>query len=224
MNRGDAIQEIADRLGSRTDLNTRILNSMGYVQEFILEKQAILPWFLITENLYADTVADEPKLSLPTGFLREVEQGALWRKLDTDSDDDEPWRELIKRPHDELREALGDELDWKGAPTHYAILGNYWILAPVPDAVYRIYTRIYQADTLPKNLADDSATNQWLSYEAEFLISETVLRLGRHLQYPTNRMQVFQKDRDAAFRQFFITHEAREHANTHYRMGIARGN
>lgn len=226
MNRGEVIDEIAYRLGNRTDLRNRIIDSMDQAQRYVLERQTVLPWFLISENLATDTTPDEPRLEVPHGFLREVEEGAVWRWAEPEDDSGKPWVELVKQPHDKLRSALGEDnvMPWKGKPTHYALIGKYFLLAPVPDAVYRIYTRAYQEELLPSELASDSKTNGWMEYEAELLVAETVVRMGRHLQFTSTQMQEFRNDRTEARQQYWTTHEARTHANLRYRMGIARGN
>lgn len=224
MNRDETIQEVADRLGNRTNLNSKILRNLSYVQRFVCERYPILPWFLITENLFATTTINEPKLQVPTGFLREVENGALWRQRTPDETSGKPWVELEKQPHDKLRSALGNELKTPGPPTHYAILGEYWILAPVPDKEYTIYTRCYQRDLMASEFSSGGETNGWMSHEWELLVAETVLRTARHLQWEQAIMREFRSDRDEAKRNFFVNEEARTNANLHYRMGIARGN
>lgn len=223
MTRDEAVAEIAARLGNRTELDAKIILNMGYTQQFILERLPLLPWFLITEHLYADTTVDEPKLSHPVGFLREVEQGALWRQRDQATPSDAPWQELEKMPHDKLRSSLGGEIAATGAPNHYSIFGSYWTLGPVPDAVYRIYTRIYRKDTLPSAFANGMATNAWLTNEAELVIAETTLRLARHLQWTRQILPEFRFDRDEARRNYFVTQEARDHANIHYQQGVTPG-
>lgn len=220
MNRDQTIQEIAERLGNRTDLGSKILRNMDYVQRFVMERYPILPWFLITENLFALTVPGQARLQVPTGFLREVEKGALWRQQENE---DAPWVKLEKGSHDKLRNALGRGLAASGPPTHYAIVGDYWVLAPVPDKEYTIYTRIYQRDFMPSELSSGAETNKWMTNEWELFVAETLLRTARKLQWDARMLREFRDDRDEAKTQFFINEEARIHTNQQYQMDIILG-
>lgn len=220
MTRDETIQEVADRLGNRTDLNSKILKAMDYAQKFVMERYPILPWFLITDNLFTFTVAGQDSLQVPNGFLREVENGALWREGEAGGT---PWIELVKGFHVQQRGALGHALTTTGPPTNYDIMGEYWVLAPVPDKVYTIYTRVYLRDVLPSELGSGSESNDWMKHEWEFLVAETVLRMGRHLQWDPRIASEFRKDRDEARQNFFNNEEARQHANRRYQMNIIRG-
>lgn len=180
MNRGTAIATIAYRLGNRTDLNTKILSEMDLIQSTLLEQPGALvgdfPWFLLSEMSSSETNVGDERLEVPSNMLAEYDQGTLWLY---DSTLDDPWVELIKDDYDFLKaQNLGS-----GKPTHYALVGKYFRLAPIPDAIYPAKMLFWKSDTLPSALANDSATNLWLTHAPDLLIAETaqVMALG-HLQ------------------------------------------
>jgi len=216
MDRGTAIQEIAYRLGNRTDLNARILSVMDQVQADILEKDTFLPWFLLSEDKYITTTSGEERVPLPTGFLREYEGGTLWYY---DSTADVPWTPLIKDEHQDLRSALGDTIDSPGAPAYYALTGSYFRLAPVPDAAYTLYIKAWIADTLPSALLNDTTSNLWLTNAPQRLITETLIVMGRQLRFSKREVDDIKADRDEVRNVLWRDTEARIHANRRYIMG-----
>lgn len=218
MNKSDAVDIVAYRLGNRTDLDTRIGQEMSLVQETRLERSELpLPWFLLTENAYIDTVASEQRLPVPSNFLREYENGALWYYV---SGADVEWTMLCKDSEQILRAALGDTLSATGKPSHYSLTGDYFRLYPVPDAVYRIYMKYYAQDTLITAVSD-TAENSWLKYAPDLLISETLLKMSRQLRMRPQAVQEFEKDVADARRRFLVDVEARKHTNRRYIMGGA---
>ena len=215
MNQTNAVAEVAYRLGNRTDLNTRILSVMDLVQSDILEKDSFLPWFLLSEDSTIQTTSGEERIALPSDFLREYELGALWLY---DSTADRKWTPLKKDFHDSLRAARGGTLEASGKPTRYDLSGGYFRLTPVPDAVYTLQMKYYQADALPSAVGA-TGENQWLKYAPERLITETVLKMAAHLRCKASAMVPFIKDRDEAKLTLWRDHEARTHTNMRYSMG-----
>lgn len=217
MDRDAAVARIKRRLGNRTDaIDTRIIDELDAAQD-IHEKKARLPWFLLTEDLWVDTVADEERVRVPTNFLREYESGALWLY---DSTADTPWTELKKNDKDALRKNMGVTLDASGQPTCYSLSGVYFRLAPVPDAVYRLYVQVYRRDTKPSAFPSGGETNLWLTEAPEVVITTALEYLARHMQFPVETMRRFERDAQEAETDFWRNCEAREHTNRRYVRGI----
>lgn len=218
MNKGDAVQEVAYRLGNRTDLDTRIGAMMDQVQENFLEKGTVLPWFLLSEDSTKSTVASEERVAIPGDFLREYEGGALWVY---DSSLTKPWVKLEKHPHDMLRDMLGQQLTLEGKPRAYSLSSDYFRLAPIPDAAYILQMKYYKKDTLPSTLADNE-TNLWLTNASEMVLSWTAVKMARQLQSNSKLRDMLQKDLDIASQVFWRDAEARLHSNMRYVMGIVK--
>lgn len=174
MNLGDAVTTIAKRLGNRTDLNTRIKAEMVLAQAE-LEAARTLPWFLLDAENYVDLAADTERVSLPAGFIREYENGALWVEDTTDS----TYTKLQKVALDDLRSVVSYEED--KVPAYYALAGRYFYLAPKPEAVTRLRLMFYGAADA---LTLDADTNAWLTYTPELLIAKTGMRMAQYLRSP----------------------------------------
>ena len=150
MMRDEVVSLIQTRLGFRTDKSAEIVAELKFWQtEF--EHDDVLPWFLLSEVTTASTITGEERVYLPTGFLREYEEGFLWRY---DAAEDDPWIELGKDDYDALKAAKTGT----GPPTHYALRGSYFTLHPTPDAVYTLKLLFYKSDTV----LSSNIENGWL--------------------------------------------------------------
>lgn|SRR3990167_2641242 len=208
MNRDTAVSLLKGRLkrASDTALDTTIISEMQFVQGTVLEGAINLPWFLLSENQTASTTIDEERISLPVGFLREYEEGALWVQ-----NDDGTWKELIKDDYD----ALANRFTTNGKPRYYALDGEYFRLKPTPDAVYALKIRAYVADSV----LSTNIENQWLLYATDLLIAETGFIMASRYLRDEPAAQTFRFEADSARTRLFIFDEARKHANRSYQMG-----
>jgi hypothetical protein len=205
MLRDTAVNLIARRLGNRTDLNDSIIAELQFVQE-LLENREYLPWFLLSELASTSTVADEERLALPSDFLMEYEQGALWYYS---ASSETKWTPLVKRPIEDLKGAF----DSSGAPQYYALANGYFRLGPVPDAVYNIKMLYYKRD----EGLDTNIENNWLKYAPALMVAMTGVQVATYIQ--NERMiQVFAAALQRAEVEFYNALEARKHANMDYQM------
>lgn len=218
MTRDQAVALIKARLKRPADtaLNAQIVTELETVQQFVLEESGIIrPWFLLTENLTTVTEIGEPRVVIPTGFLDEYEDGALWI-LNPDSNE---YERLTRGTFEELR--LSDTLvqyrddDGRGMPRAYSLDGNYFRLDPVPAAVYTLQILVYVKDDLPANGSD---TNQWLTYAAELLTSEAGLVIAQGYLQDEAAAAFFEGRRKAALDRLQRQNEGRKHSNKDYRM------
>ncbi len=171
MLRDAAVDLIMKRLGNRSDTSLRndIINEMVYVQETILEGGPFYPFFLVTEISTAVSTVSDERLTLPSDFLHEWEDGALYYfdAADTSS----PWKPLIRDDWDALKAAHTTADD--ALPTHYDIAGNYFLLTPTPDQIYTYKFRYYGADVaLTGPYGTNNIENIWLDKAADWLIGE----------------------------------------------------
>ena len=216
MIRDAAVQIIKDRLqrGSSTSLDASIVTEMQYVQQYVLEADAFLPWFLI--NDYSDasfvTVADTETVAVPAGFLREVEAGALWIEAAAD-DNNIPWKRLQKDMYEALRASTLYEAT--GKPKTFALLGSSLYLKKTPDAAYLLRWLFFKADTV----LSTNIENNWLKYAADWLLNETGTIMAANYIRDPEMTQIFAAQALRARKRVMVDDEARKHANTHYSMG-----
>lgn len=165
MTRDEAVAEIKRILGFRTGTthDSAIIQQLKTTQER-LEREPELPYFLRTEVSSITTEASEERIALPSDFLMEWEEDALWH-FNTDADSDaETWTALYKDELAFLRKSLPGE----GKPQAYAFDGSYFRLFPTPDAEYTIKMIYFGADTV----LDTNVENKWLRHLSELLIGD----------------------------------------------------
>lgn len=173
MNYGEAVANIAKKLGNRTDLDASIQSEILLAQAE-LEAAVTLPWFLLGPEKYIDIDAATDRVAIPTGFIREYEDGALWVEDTTTGD----FTKLTKTHFDILRqvESTGESDE---VPEYYTLAGGYFYLAPPPAAQTRLRIMSYNAaDTL----AAAADTNAWLTYNPEMLIAKAGMRMAQYLR------------------------------------------
>lgn len=170
MTRNEAVGWVQFHLGRRTDLSTECQNALKAAQEE-LERQEFLPWFLRTEITAASTTIDEERIAVPTDFIREYEEGGLYR-LSTDDE----FVPLEKDTLSILRAQFSGRSS--GAPTFYALDNDYFRLFATPDAVYSIKMIYYAHDAV---LATN-VENHWLKNAPWMMISEAIKILAPGLR------------------------------------------
>jgi len=180
MTRDEAVDTLMRRLGNwpNTDLRDTIIAEMVVtIQDTLEQEPMFLPWFLLSEVYTGTTTAGEERLELPPRFLQEYEDGALYI-VNTDGS---------KSPlvRDDL-DVITSRYSGSGKPTHYDILGDYFILRKIPDDEYSIKIRFYQGDdsTLDGTYGDsNNVENVWLKWAANLVIAETgVVIASQYLQ------------------------------------------
>lgn len=209
MNFGEAVANIAKKLGNRTDLDDSIKAEIQLAQGE-LEAGRTLPWFLIQSEQYTIVAANAKTVALPTGFIREYEDGALWIE-----DADAGTFEKLEKVHlDDLRavEGSGDE---DQAPEYYALAGLQFHIAPAPIADTRLRIMCY---TAAGALAADADTNVWLQYTPEVLLAKAGMRMAQYLR-STELFIMFQSQYTEAMQALEHSTVARAMENFEASMG-----
>ena len=166
--RNDIRDNIALRLGRRTDLNSYIEDEIQLAQ-VRLEQSVFLPWFLLcTEQ--AGTL-DTRTFSTPERFLREHdEHGERGGIIIYDGS---RWQELTKVSLGALDSGYRNES--AGVPEVYAISGDEFIFGPTPDTSYTIRIRPFYQGATP--LTSDIG-NAWTVYAPDVLIGAAGSRMA----------------------------------------------
>ena len=210
MIRDTAVDILMGRLGSRnsTVLRQSIIDEMVFVQENVLEGRPELPWFLLTDTVSINTVADTVSVATPTGFLMEWEEGELFLQ-ETDGSE----TALIKDDWDLLKsETL---LDGTGKPTHYDLAGDNFLFRKTPDAVYEIQQRYYKSALSLAGVYGDAANieNAWLKDASDWIIAETGVVVSSQRLQSDKMAQMFMKQSDLAMKRVMTKHVARIESN-----------
>lgn len=208
MNFGEAVANVAKKLGNRTDLNTSIQAEIQLAQAE-LEASRTLPWFLLQEELYTTVAADATSVGVPSDFLREYEGGALWIEDASTG----KFTRLTKVHFDDLRSVEYDEEDTN--PTYYALAGGNFYLAPPPAADTRLRIMCYRR---AETLSDDADTNVWLDNNPELLIAKAGMRMAQYLR-STELFAMFQSQYSENMSSQEQANVAREMENFEASMG-----
>lgn len=195
MIRDTAVDLLMGRLGKRVSTTTQqdIINEMVYVQENILEGDPTIPWFLLTEKATASTTPDEERLALPSDFLQEWEEGALY--IIDSAGETKP---VIKDDWDSVKH----KVTGSGRPTHYSLAGDYFLLRKVPDAVYSIHMRYYARQTSLAGSYGSSdpgnVENNWLKWAGDWFIAEVGIIISRQYLQSKEMLELFVAQRATA--------------------------
>lgn len=173
----ECLDLLMGRLGrtGNPQLRAIALTEMILVQTDRLEKRPLLPHWIITEEAEAFTEPDEPRLYLPTDFIREVEDMNL---MIVDADGNE--RDLKKKGWDDA--VLEHDDTARGEPAVYTMRGNYLYLRPTPDDVYTVRLSAYYARQ-PRIVDDANFTNAWTENAPGLLIGLTgIVMAGQYVK------------------------------------------
>ena len=141
----------------------------------------------------------------------EYEDGTL-EYYNSAADAEGRYVKLVKDDLDALRLRYGESV---GAPKAYALVGEYFHIFPLADAVYPIKLHYYRSQTaLTTNIE-----NNWLKYAADLLIAETGAVMA--VQYLQNSAlsDTFRAQANTARARLRTYDEARKHVGMNYQMG-----
>lgn len=187
MTADQAVAEVQQILGWRSDKATEILLALQYAQSQRERPGRTYPWFL-RQVRTTPLVVGQVTYTLPSGFIQDSEErdGNLYYYLGT---------ALASRPvflkkvgyELLLQRNLGyypsdsDDVDADvetGDPTEYAVDGSNILVFPIPDTVRTLYYRCWAADTTPTL----GSTNLWLTHAPWVLVGEAAQKIGSDLE------------------------------------------
>ena len=197
MRRDEAVDLLMGRLGSRNHAATRqdAINEMVYVQTNLLEGDPTLPWFLLSESTQTTTTIDEERVALPSDFLQEWEEGALY--IVTDDGDTVG---MVKDDWDRIKARVTGS----GQPEYYAIGGNYFFLRKVPNKAYTLIMRYYAREASVAGTygaavdTDGNIENNWLKWASDWFIAETGIIIARQYLQSEPMLKLFVEQRAVA--------------------------
>lgn len=196
------------RLGNRTDtdIDARIDAELDMAQYELEHFGDFTPWFLLSENATYTLTPTEQRVPLPADMLQEYEEGALFYGYDP----------LTKYDYDALVAKFRDST---GSPQGYALVDNYFIVFPIPDAAYNITMKYYQVDTAPSAVLT-SGENKWMKNAAQWLLAKTGSAIARFIK-DADATALFLADEQKAQAAVYKTHIDRAERNVDRQMGDA---
>lgn len=165
MTRDEGVARIKEQLAFKSTLDNTIVANMQFAQTQ-LQSLPTLPWFLISEDSFATTTVGEERVLLPGGFLLEAEDARVYYRPDNWPDEEEV--ELKKEDYDQLKRDFLGVAD--GPPEAYALLGGYFRIFPLSDAVYTIRMIYFKEDVV----LSSNVENGWLKYNPMLLLGTTL--------------------------------------------------
>lgn len=217
MTRDDAVTRIQRILGFTTSFTTEIIDALKDAQvdletgvQYPQGIGTFLPWFLIPELSYIDTVADEERVPLPSDYIQEAEISALWIFDSTATDPEDEYTHLAKGDLDALRVLYPGT----GQPRAYALVGQYYRLKPTPDDVYRLKHIYYAKDAV----LSSNIENNWLKYAPTLMIGTAGRKIAA-ARRDQAAVAEFQRMELEGRTRLFAADEGRKHENMAYVMG-----
>lgn len=196
------------RLGNRTDPSLRaqaLLEINVVIDE--LENGPFLPWFLETETVALNTVADQITVPLPADFLLEIEEGRFRLQNGTGT-----FKILDKMSLEELRDEFVNADS--GFPSAYAIHGTNIHLGATPDAIYEIKWPYYRNTS---DIADSTTPDVfWLGEAFNWICYKTAADLSDFIVINQKVADRLAKRANASRSLVWKKHGAREHVNKKY--------
>jgi hypothetical protein len=213
-----AVAEIKRYMGFRTDLDDDALELLQLGQRHLEHNWVSrpLPWFLLSERATTSTVADEERVAVPSDFIEEWENDAIWFV-----DENGGEHPLTKYDADDLRKLQQERSSYNTIepltperPLNYAITGDYWRLFPAPTGIYTLKQIYYQEDTVVALAAE----NRWLKYAPYVLIGWAGERLASAAR-DGDALGVFSPMKSSAIAALDVQTRERELANRRMAMG-----
>lgn len=208
MTRDKAVDLIMMRLGQRTDtaFRDKIIAEMVSAQEDVLEQMPELPWFLYSIDASLATVIGTATVTLPTDFLLEYEDGALWWTNASGT------KAILPK---EDWDMLSNTYQGSGELRGYAILGDNLKFAYTPDAVYALELEYYaRATDISGSYGDaNNIENAWLKNAGDLVIAETGLVLASTYTKSQVHAAYFEKQRLIATNRLIAKMTAIQEAN-----------
>jgi hypothetical protein len=218
MNLQRAVNIIKRQCGFRQEGDATIIEIIQDAQEQIETTYPVepLPWFLLTERASVTSPANEERLLLPSDFICEHEEDALWLQLPSGGE-----KLLCKYDADDLRQVTSSMTSAEITSAiasfkfSYALTGDYFRIFPTPDTSYSYKMIYYQKQTVMTLVTDE---NRWLKYAPWVLIGMAGENYAHAIRDAT-AMQYFQQKKGSALQSITDHTLARQLANRRMAMG-----
>jgi hypothetical protein len=211
MNRTEAVAQVQEVLGFRSDLTDRIVTQIG-IANTRLRLAATKPWWTI-EYVSLPIAAEAASVALPDDFIEEWEEGdVIYRAENIDALDSGEL--LLKNDIDTLFQLYGLT---PGTPAGYGLTGDRLSVYPFPAVAGTIGLWYYRKDD---DLLSGSSTNGYLTHIPEMIIGLAGLRIAQSIR-DKEAIATFREMISEARTELYRQNESRKHSNADYQMGGA---
>jgi hypothetical protein len=211
MTRDEAVTLIQQGLAFRSGNVDQIIAALTKAQNDLERENVTLPWFLIQQDQTISVTASTQAYSLPTGFIKEVEDEGLRY---TNSQTGKPVF-LIKKPFDEAKDFYTNELEVStNRPLAYSLRKATIYLWPVPDTSYTLTWSYYAKDTA----LTSNVENEWLENIPYLLIAVAGKYMSDDLHYDQGMIKFEKREAQERMRLASMI-AAREESNMPRAMG-----
>jgi len=204
------------RLGKREGnpyLVTQARSELTLIEQFELNRGALLPWFLLTSTNPTFTAA-VPTYTLPATFLREWDEAPL--SIDNGAGANPRYSVLEKGDFDLLASKYGFAA---GKPRGYSLMGDVLQFFGVPDVNY---TGLFWHYASPTPLSDATQDNAWTLNASDLLIAKLGVVMARYAK-ASDMIGAFQQDEVRAWSRIQTEDIARKNAAYEAFRGDADG-
>ena len=204
----EVLDNMMNRLGNRAlpKLRSACLRELNIKIEE-QERSEFLPWFL--EGDYTGvTVANQEYSLLPSDFLTEWEDGAVWLQTTAGA-----WVKLLKQTLQAIREETINVTATQ--PVAYAIHNDRFYFGPKPDKAYAIKFPYVKKSTA---MVDDSSavTNGWVLHGYNFIVNAALAVVAKDHVQNIPQSAGFNGEASSARESLYKYDESRKHINADY--------
>lgn len=197
MTRDEAVAEVQQGLGFRTDLDDQIRTALDQMQDHLEGPGKNLPWWLLEEDASISVTESNQDVTLPTGFLREPEYASFrykpsasgkalfLAKMDLQAAE-EYFFGRWKDPDVETSTATTGLSP--GAPRAYVLRKDEIRVYPIPDADYTLTWDYFKAGD---SLLGASTGSVWLDNAPWVIIGKAGLKIAMNIR-DADAVQYFQ--------------------------------
>lgn len=212
MTGAEALNMIMARLNrSNAALRANALLEMIQYQKMTLEKGEEMPDFLITRDTSITLTAANRRFTLPTDFLRELDEDeTLWIL-----DDDGVYHPMEKRSYGENINHWGSDATGS-LPIDYTLEGLYGYTFPVPTVNRTLKMDYYAAGA---TIADSTVETVWLKHASDLLIGGAGSTINALYVKDSEAAIFFTALEMSARKRLLIEQTARQEAGRSRRMG-----
>ena len=149
---------------SNTALRANCLLELDLFQKMTLEKGPIMPDFLIERDTTVALTAANRRFTLPTNFLRELDEDETLFILD----DDGVYHPMEKMDYeDPIDQSQFTSADTGSLPLVYSLEGLYGYTWPIPTVNRTLKMNFYATGG---TVADDGVETVWLKHASDLLL------------------------------------------------------
>ena len=198
---------------TNTTLRANALLEMIEYQKMVLEKGEVMPDFLIVRHASITLSADNRQFTLPTDFLRELDEDETLWIVDADSLEQSMEKVDYEDPY---VQGEFDSDDTSTLPRKYSLQGLYGYTWPIPSVARTMKMDYYGTGG---TIADDAVETVWLKHASDLVIAGTGMIVNALYVKDSEAALAFAALEARAKKRLWDEQTARQEAGRSRRMG-----